>query len=158
MNYLVKTRCATCETVYSFAMQNGEIAPSFCAHCGSAKIEFEDGRTKVELPDLRMPFKVREDIEDVEIHLQGPVGPITFFHIPATFIVASLSNPACAPLEERCGTRAIVWRLVEVPWNGPPRLCACCHAIWTQHGVGHHYGPVPTERIALLGCDAMVRR
>ncbi len=75
---------------------------------------------------------------------------------PTTF-VASLSNPTCAPLEERCDARAIVWRL-DVPWRGPPRLCACCHAIWTQHGVGHHYGPVPTERIALLGCDAMVRR
>jgi len=119
---------------------------------------FEDEDKKLPPSDLRIPFKIRDDIEDVEIRLQDPVGPITFYNIvtrPTS--VASLSNPSCAPLEERCGARAVVWRL-DVPWHGPPRLCACCSAIWTQHGLSNLYGPVPTERIALIGCDAKVKR
>ena len=66
---------------------------------------------------------------------------------------------ACAPTTERCGARATHWRS-DVPWLGPPRLCACCLKRWTDHGVGHLYHPIDPKltRIMDLGCSAEVQR
>lgn len=71
---------------------------------------------------------------------------------------AAWSNPTCATREERCEARAVVWRIGGASPGAIVRLCACCHAIWVRHGLGHLYQPVPTERMALLGCAATVRR
>ncbi len=70
MSYLIKTRCGACATVYSFAMQSGEISPSFCAHCGSPRITLEDGRMLIE-------FKPRpstsHDVNDHPAYVDGSV-------------------------------------------------------------------------------------
>lgn len=63
---------------------------------------------------------------------------------------------ACAPQEERCGLRATHWQS-NVSWL-PVRLCACCYSYYSRNGMSYRFHPTPTERVALLGCAAMVSK
>ena len=64
----------------------------------------------------------------------------------------------CAPDEVRCEARAVVWRVGGARPYEVARLCACCYAAWQRAGIGPLYEPVPTERVALLGCGNRVYR